>query len=277
MNQLPFADLHIHSIYSDGSYLPQELVEAAEAAGLGTIALTDHDSVTGVEPTVEAAAGRNVRVIPGAELSVRLGDEEIHIIGLYVNPHNSRLNQSLDELRMKRQLRIVEIAEKLRKLQIRINPQEIIKRCGRGTVGRLHVAEQLLERGITSSIGESFWKYLGDKSAAFVPKPDFPLEDACRLIHDAHGIAVLAHPGTEPDEGRIASMVDLGLDALEAYYPIYDQAITNRYIEIATNLGLGISGGSDCHGDMKGNIFLGQIKVPGHYVDELERKAAAWA
>lgn len=268
-----FADLHLHTAYSDGSYLPDELVASALGAGLDIIAVTDHDSIIGVEPAIEAAAGAGLEVIAGTELSVRFNEEEIHVVGLFVDIHSETLVSSLDELRRKRQMRIIEIAEKLSRLQIRIDPHAIIQKVGRGTVGRLHVAEQLLQKGITTSIAESFWKYLGDKAAAFVPKPEFPLEDACRMIHEAHGVAVLAHPGAVPDPDRIRRMADAGLDAIEAFYPSHDEAVTRAYLDIAKRFDLGVAGGSDCHGEMKDQVLIGRIKIPIAYVDDLRKRA----
>lgn len=277
MPEPQYADLHLHTCFSDGSYLPGELVEAACGAGLSAIAVTDHDTIEGVEPVREAAADTSLQVVAGTELSVRFEDEEVHLVGLFIDTDNDRLNQALDDLRKKRRQRIVKIAEKLQRFQIKIDPQEILETAGTGTVGRLHVAEMLLRKGITSSIAESFWKYLGDKAAAFVPKPDIDFGAGCELIHQAHGIAVLAHPGTQPDERRLAAMAHAGIDALEAYYPMHDDPLIRRYINLAGRFGLGISGGSDCHGQMKEQVQIGTVKLPMRYFDQLEKRAEQWA
>ena len=277
MSQHGSVDLHLHTLYSDGKDTPSELVSRAVALGFTTIAVTDHDTVAGIAEAVKSAAesGSGMRVVAGVEMSSFHDDREIHILGLFIDTANKPLLDVLKRARHARRTRIHGIVEKLAELGVHLDADEVfaLADVASGAVGRLHVAEVLIKRGVTNSVAQSFQRYLGPDSPAYVPKwyPE-PVE-CCRLIHEAGGVSVLAHPGETMNRDFIEGLVDRGLRALEAFYPSYGPELTQKYIDLAHELNLGVSGGSDCHGRRKDRILMGKIRLPEDVVTDLEARA----
>lgn len=266
------ADLHIHTCFSDGSYEPTELVRRARDLGFSVIAVTDHDSVGAVD---EAAAEGNilgVRVVPGVELSARCDDAEIHIIGLFVDHANRELLRLINRAAAERRTRAVRTTEILADLGVHVSAEEVFAESDGASVGRLHVAEVLVRCGAVSSIAQAFYQYLGNNRPACVPKWSPSPEECCRIIHEAGGVAVFAHPGGVIDERRVRLLVEAGCQALEAYYPTYPQSLTEAYVNLAAELGVGVAGGSDCHGSRKVRTSFGTVSVPMEFVEDLERR-----
>ena len=263
------ADLHLHTRYSDGSYEPTELVRRASSLGFSVIAVTDHDSLGGVAEAVGEGKRLGVRVIPGVELSTIYDDAEVHIVGLFVDPGNTELLEVTDRAASERRRRLFRITELLGGLGVDISAEEVLDEAAGASVGRVHVAQVLVEHGATGSITEAFLKYLRDDGPAYVRKWSPTPEECCRIIHGAGGVAVLAHPGEVVDEPKVRGLVNAGCRALEAYYPPYSRSLTDSYIQLAEKLDVGVSGGSDCHGSRKDQIFLGTVSVPLELVDDL--------
>jgi hypothetical protein len=255
------ADLHFHSIFSDGVESPEELVLRAVAAGLSVAALTDHDAVHGVPAFVQAAAGTGLVAAGGAELSVDDGGEDIHLLGLFLDPEEPELVERLTWFRQVRDQRGEAIVEKLGQLGVTLDLAALRAEVGAGAFGRPHVARALVARGVVRSFGEAFDRYLGDGGPAFVPKAKWGLAEAIGTVRRAGGLAVLAHPVWYRNPGEILRKGrDLGLDGVEAFHPDND----GREAEFAAEaeaLGLLVTAGSDFHSAADGGLTLGARRL----------------
>ena len=272
---MKYADLHLHTSFSDGAYSPEGLVNSAVKAGLAAIAVTDHDTVSGVALAIDAAKDRGVEVIPGIELSAEEGSQEVHILGYFIDYNNNGLLKRLGVLKQNRIERIYKIAEKLNGLGAPLEPEAVFKLAGGGTVGRLHIARALVSKGFVKNNPEAFQRYIGDRSPAYVLGFRFSAKDAIALIREVGGIPVLAHPYSMHKDELIPVFVDYGLMGLEVYYPEHSQSMINFYSKMAEKLGLLVAGGSDCHGDAKEEVKIGMIRLPYEFVEKLKaaRKA----
>lgn len=274
------ADLHVHSTASDGSYEPAELPAMAVKAGLSALALTDHDSLEGVAAAGEAADAVGIELVPGVELTAYTalpgsdGQVELHIAGLLVNPDSVVLANRLRELRAARVERIREMARKLQELGMEIESERVLERAPGAAVGRVHVAQEMVDRGCCKHLSEAFDRYIGSGCPAYVPKQRMTPPEAIELVRSAGGCAVLCHPGLTPGvEGYIEELVENGLDALEVYCPMHTARDKKRWLETARRFGLAVSGGSDFHGAAKPDIHIGQEKVSFVEFHELKRRA----
>jgi hypothetical protein len=265
-------DLHLHTRCSDGSYEPGELVRLAHELGFTVIAVTDHDTMAGVDDAVSEGKRVGVRVIAGVELSTLDAELDTHIVGLFVDHANPALKALTERAAVERRARLVRIRKILKDLGLDLSAEDVASDMEGGTVGRVHVAEALVKHGMTSSVSESFLRYLGRNRPAYVAKWSPVPEECCRVIHEAGGVAVFAHPGDVVDEQKIERMTTAGCRAIEAYYPTYSKGLTETYVKIAQRLGVGVSGGSDCHGSRKGRVFLGSVTLPMEHLDDLEKR-----
>ena len=266
------ADLHIHTNCSDGTYTPDEIVRLASTLRFSAIAITDHDSMAAVTEAQSCGERLGVQVIAGVELSTRYDDAEAHLVGLFVDPTNPELLALTERAAEERRERLVRIAELLSELGVEVSAEEILDEAAGGTVGRVHLAEALVKTGATSSISESFVRYLAEGRPAYVPKWSPSIEECCRVIRAAGGVAVYAHPGETIDEQKVTAFVAQGCQALEAYYPTYGRTLRDAYIDLADRLDIGVSGGSDCHGKRKKRALFGTVSVPMTCVEDLESR-----
>ena len=273
MDQEFGSDLHIHSDLSDGSFSPTEIVEIARRSKLTHIAITDHDTVEGVAEEMGAGKKEGVKTIPGVELSTDSDGHEIHVAGLFVDIDNRKLCRFLEDMKAERHRRIYKICEKLQQMNLSITPEEVFAVSGKGSPGRPHVARALLRAGVVTTISEAFYKYIGDNCRANVSKSRIPPKKAIGLIHEAGGLAVLCHPGETADEDFVREFFHLGIDVIEAYYPTYGSATVHAYVGLARKYGLGISGGSDCHGFGKDHVLIGTVRIPDEFVKDLYRRS----
>ncbi|MCX5695569.1 MAG: PHP domain-containing protein [Candidatus Omnitrophica bacterium] len=264
------ADLHLHTIFSDGTYTPEELVTAALKAGLAAIALVDHDTVSGVQPTIEAAKDSGIEVLPGVELSAEYNNQEIHILGYLVDFKKKFLLDKLEILKANRIERVHKIIKKLNGLGIGLEAQKVFALAGKGTVGRLHIGRALVKEGFCGSLFEVFQKYIGDNGPAYVCGFRFSPQEAIKFIKDSGGIPVLAHPYTLNNDELILEFVKSGLMGLEVYYPEHSQGTVNFYLDMAKKNGLLVTGGSDCHGKAKPEVRIGSLKVSYELVEKLK-------
>jgi len=265
-----YADLHLHTVYSDSTYTPQELIAASVKAGLSAISVVDHDTVEGIAPTIAAAKKENIEVVPGIELSAEYEQSEVHILGYYVDCANKELLLKLAKVQQNRIDRIHKITEKLKELGLALEPDDVFKQGTGGTVGRLHVARAMVEKGLVSSTYEAFQKYLGDKGPAFFLGFRVSPQEAVSLIRNAGGVPVLAHPCTLHNDELILKFISCGIMGLEIYYPEHSQGMINLYLDIAKNYNLLVTGGSDCHGKGKSEVRIGSIKLPYELVEEIK-------
>ena len=255
-------DLHTHSSYSDGSLSPRQLVELAKKRKLRAIALTDHDTVAGVEEALEAGNELGVEVVPGVEISAQYPPGTMHILGYYVRPVDRKLLEALKKLQQARAARNPQIIERLQALGLEITINEALE-LSAGQVGRPHIARALVNKGYVSSIDEAFSLYLKKGAVAYVEKFRFPPEEAIAIIRKAGGIAVLAHPFTlgveKSDElSQLArELRDMGLEGIEVFYPDHTEKMAVLYEDVAKRLGLLCTGGSDFHGNFRDHTYLG--------------------
>jgi len=265
-----FADLHLHTIFSDGTYTPLELITETKRAGLSAIAVVDHDTTEGVESTIEIANKENIEVVSGIELSAEYENSEVHILGYLIDLKNKELIETLENLKQNRIERVYKILDKLKELGVTLKPQTVfdISKCG--TVGRLHIARALVKEGKVNSLFEAFEKYIGDKCPAYVLGFKFSPSEAIRLIKEAGGIPVLAHPHTINNDDLLVKFIDKGLMGLEVYYPEHSQSMINFYLDVAARFNLLVTGGSDCHGNAKPEVRIGSIKIPYELVEKLK-------
>jgi predicted metal-dependent phosphoesterase TrpH len=279
-------DLHTHTLHSDGSSSPQELVRLAVEAGARAVAITDHDTVAGLAEGYDAARALGIEFIRGVEISAEYSPGTMHILGYYIDAESKVLSSSLDELRDGRDKRNPEIARRLQALGLDIDYEEVRQIAGNEVVGRPHFARVMQEKGYVESIQDAFNRYLGKGAAAYVEKKRLSPAQSIDLIHQAGGVAVLAHPyqlnlDADETDRLIGELAGLGLDGVEAIYSRHSDAQRNLYSEMAARRGLLITGGSDYHGTYKPDISivrgLGDLRVPYSLLKELKARAASRA
>lgn len=267
---MKFADLHLHTVFSDSTYTPGELISESAKCDLSAIAVVDHDTVEGIEPTIEIAKTKNIEVLAGIELTTEYADLEIHILGYLIDYKNKDLIEKLETLKKNRIERIYKIVDKLKSIGINLKPKTIFDIAKQGTVGRLHIARAMVKEGLVGSVFEAFQKYIGDKCPAFCLGFRFSPDEAIKLIKDTGGIPVLAHPYSLNNDELIPKFIDYGIMGLEVYYPGHSQSTINFYLSLARANNLLVTGGSDCHGNAKPEIKIGSIKIPYALVEKLK-------
>jgi len=271
-------DLHTHSTASDGSDTPSELAEKMRAAGLAAGALTDHDTVSGLEDFLRAAKGAELLGIPGVELSTRLGGKEIHVVGLFIDPASEALNRFLRERRGERMRRNTEMIRKLRENGYEITEEELYEEAGGESAGRPHMARILLAKGYFSEMREVFSRCLGRNAPCYVPRESVMPDEAVRIIRASGGLAIWAHPilsaPTRTAMRRVLrGLVPAGLDGLETKYPLYGEKDRKAALDMVKEFGLLESGGSDYHGRNQPGIELGRnLEIPYGELEKMEKK-----
>ena len=267
-----FADLHIHTHFSDSSSSPQEVVGEAIGADLYCIAITDHDTIDGVIPAQRAAEGHDLEVIPGIELSSEFSQKDIHILGYFVDCEDPALRQKLDEIQESRITRMKGMIQKLKEQGIHnIEFEDVMSRTEAKSVGRPHLATVLFEKGWVGSLREAFDKFIGEECPAYVGKYKQTPYEAIDLIRKAGGISVMAHPMITQKDELIPSFVDAGLQGIEVYYPNYSNNSISFYEGLAKKYNLVTTGGSDAHGKARPGTFIGKRKIPYEIVEQLKR------
>ena len=256
-------DLHMHSSCSDGTLTPEELVSAALDMGLEAAALTDHDTVSGVHRFLSAASGTPLRVVPGVELASMLFSKDIHIVGLFIDPDSTPLLAALEQMRLWREERNAEMVEKIRSKGFEITMDEVLAEAGGESVGRPHMATVLLKKGFFPDMQSVFNRLIGRGGSCYVARKYYPVDVCIRLIHEAGGLAIWAHPlhaahGARAALRKIGSrLVGYGLDGLECYYSMFAEQQQADALEFARARSLLISGGSDFHGGAHPRVKMG--------------------
>jgi len=275
-------DLHVHTTHSDGSFSTREVMAFAKQAGLTALAITDHDIVEAIPEATAIGQELGIEVVPGVEISSRLGESELHILGYFLNWTDPILAQRLSTLRDSRHLRNPKIVQRLNDLGIPITYEEVRALAGTESVGRPHIARLLMEKKFVTSAKEAFDRYLANGRPAFVDR-ELPLPaEAVRWIREAGGVPVLAHPTwvrTSADglRGLVRDLKAAGLGGIEVHYSTHTPSQTTEYLDLAKQCDLLVTGGSDFHGvtkpDIEVGIGRGQLKVSGKLLDPI-RKAA---
>ena len=266
------ADLHIHTYYSDSTMSPREVVREAAKAALACIAITDHDTVDGVPEAVSEAGKLGIEVIGGVELSSEHGKKDVHILGYGFELKKSPLVLKLKDMQQARMERMKKMVAKLNALGFNdIRYEDVAIRTRSDAVGRLHLAQLLVEKRHVDNLDMAFERYLGEGAQAYFSKFRQTPAEAVKLIKDSGGVAVMAHPMLTQRDEIIPELVRAGLDGLEVYYPNCSMEITNFYTRLAAKHGMLITGGSDAHGAGKKNTYIGKAYVPCEHVEKLKK------
>lgn len=276
-----YCDLHVHSTFSDGTLTPRQLLQLACDAGLSAVALTDHNTVTGLPDFLENAKDFSVQAIPGIEFSVDYLDTELHLLALFVeSAYFDTITAMMEDFKHRKEQSNRTLVENLNQLGFALD-YEAIKHRGSGYVNRAHIAAEMTEKGYTPSIKEAFKEYLNPKKGYYTP-PRWPdVFEMIRFIKSMGAVAVLAHPFLQMDETQLREFlpqaVETGLDGMEALYPTYDNAQTACAWALCEEFDLLPSGGSDFHGDNKPHIKIGvgegNLAIPEKFVKSLEKRA----
>lgn len=275
-------DLHLHTTHSDGSFSTGEVMAFAKQAGLKALAITDHDIIDGIPEATAIGKELEIEVVPGVEISSRLGESELHILGYFLNWTDPLLAQRLSTLRDSRHLRNPKIVQRLNELGIPITYEEVRALAGTESVGRPHIARLLMEKKFVTSAKEAFDRYLANGRPAFVDRELPEPAEAVRWIREAGGVPVLAHPtwvrtSAEGLRVLVRELKAAGLGGIEVHYSTHTPSQTTEYLDLAKQCDLLVTGGSDFHGvtkpDIEVGIGRGQLKVSEKLLDPL-RKAA---
>jgi predicted metal-dependent phosphoesterase TrpH len=269
-----FVDLHMHSTASDGSRLPADVVREAKRAGLAAIALTDHDTLDGLAEAERTGAELGIRIIRGIELSAVENDVETHILGLHLTD-TARMEAQLVALREMRRSRAERIVTRLNDLGVRIELSSVLEQAAGGAIGRPHVARAMVAEGWAVDFRDAFDRYLGNGRPAFVAKDRLAVADAIGLIHDAGGLAVLAHPAQGGTRERVEAFVKEGIDGLEVRHPSHSSEDISRLSALVEHFSLVPSGGSDWHGAADGPRVLGCMRVPAAWLERQDDRVRA--
>ncbi|MDR2617194.1 MAG: PHP domain-containing protein [Endomicrobium sp.] len=272
-----FIDMHIHTNYSDGTFSPTEVVEYASKMELLAISITDHDCVSGIDEALSVAKKNNIEVIPGIELSCQVENSlqkmEMHILGYFIDYKSKKLQNILSTFKQTRYDRALTILDKLKEHNIVFKDKIFIQNAQNQSIGRLHFAKALVMEGFVGSVQEAFQRYLSYGKPAYVPKYYMCPIEAIELILSVGGLPVMAHPYYVyyNDKSVLRNLVDSGLVGIEVWHVKHADNLVKKFLELAKEFNLLITGGSDCHGPFKKDApLIGRIKVPYYILDNLK-------
>ncbi len=275
-------DLHTHSIFSDGTWTPSEVVDGAINTGISALALTDHNTVEGLPDFINAAAGKDIEIVLGCEFSVDYEDQELHLLGLFIKPkYFQQITDMMDEVMARKEKSNVDLVASLAKAGIILDYDKIKGATPSGKVNRAHIASAMLENGYVSSVKEAFSRYL-KPSAGFYKEPKrLSVWETIDYIQSIGAVSVLAHPFLQLDKDELIKFLPKakksGLLGMECYYSTYGESETLDSLRIADQFGLLYSGGSDFHGERKPDVSLGvgrgNLQIPYEWYLELKEQA----
>lgn len=269
----PGIELHCHSIASDGTYSPAEVVARAAARGVRVLALTDHDTTAGVAEAAAAATRHGMALIPGVELTCSVSSGEVHLLGYFVRVGDAAFQERLAAFRGGRDVRGQQMVRQLNAAGVPVRWERVKEIAGEAGVGRPHVARALIELGVVRSVDEAFDVYLGDGKPGYADRMKLTPAEAVRFVRAAGGVPVLAHPLSVSDLGAtLDAMIPAGLMGIEAYYQAFTPEQRAALAALAAARGLITTAGSDFHGDVHGGALLGGTPAP---LDTLSRLLAA--
>jgi predicted metal-dependent phosphoesterase TrpH len=265
----------MHSKFSDGLNTPKELVGMAVAKKLAAISLTDHDCLDGLKEMIALGSESGLEVLAGVELSCEFRGRDLHVLGYGVDPDHAEFQDMLRRFRETRFNRGLKIIEKLRELGLVIDPEDVIRKSGKGSLGRPHIAAVLAEKGLVSTPVEAFDKYIADGGPAYVAKYKMTPTDAIRYIRMAGGLAFIAHPGIFLERSdELHALVAEGFDGIEVYHPKHNGSTARELKAVAESNGLLISGGSDFHGFVGRDMPLGSLDIGYDILENIKRRLA---
>ena len=259
-------DLHTHTTASDGRCKPPELVERARRAGVRVLSVTDHDTVAGCGEAADSCAAVDIQFVPGIEITAVRDEVDVHTLGYFLDINSPALKTFLAEQRQRRIVRVRDMVERLGEQGIRLDVEAILQPAlddPAKAVGRPWIARALVRDGHVATVSEAFERWLATGRPAFVPRLGPTVDEVIARIHDAGGVASIAHPGLLERDEWLPEFVESGLDAVEAYHTDHTPDMTARYLELADHLGLAVSGGSDFHADdVHGGSAPGSVSLP---------------
>ena len=267
------ADLHLHTIYSDGALSPSQLLDRARQEGLTAISITDHDHTGALDEATQLAARQGIEVIPGVELSTMVGESDVHILGYFIDYRDARLQEYLALFRSERRRRAERIVRKLNSLNVPLTIDGVMRRAGSGSVGRPHIATALLEEGLIGTYQEAFTRYIGFGKPAYEKKYMISLREAISMIAAAGGLSFIAHPSTFLAEGVLLDIIHAGIDGIEVIHPSHTAELTAHYRGIVSEYFLLASGGSDFHGGRRNDAdALGRFTIATAELNMMRRR-----
>jgi 3',5'-nucleoside bisphosphate phosphatase len=270
-----FADLHLHTSFSDGTFTPEELTARGKSMGLAAMALTDHDTVEGCPRMAAACRSAGIEFLTGTELTAEFDGHEVHLLGYGIDPNNRPFLTAVARFQSVRQERIREMVARLNRLNVPLQVEAVFAIANCRSPGRPHVARALVQAGVCESPDEAFDRFLKANRPAWVPKCKMSAREAIQLIQQAGGVPVVAHPGLNSVDEILEGLVEAGAEGLECYHSKHTASATREFLEIAGRYHLLVTGGSDCHGMSKGKPLVGSIKLPYEHVEKLKERAAA--
>jgi predicted metal-dependent phosphoesterase TrpH len=262
----------MHSVHSDGCHEPAELAVIAREKGLRAISLTDHDTMDGWDGFSRACGAEGLEAIAGVELSAHSGKRDTHILGYFVDPESAVLVESLERFRNGRAERARRIVEQLNGIGVDLEFNFVQRVAGAGAIGRPHIADALVQSGFVATFDEAFRKYIGIGKPGYAPKIRVSVAEAIALIHEAGGLAVLAHPSSYFAEHEVEGFVDSGLDGIEIIHPRNRAEHTRKFRKLAERRGILVTGGSDFHGADRGDATIGNPSIPYEFVEKLRER-----
>ena len=267
MNKL---DMHIHTTASDGKLTPIEVVELAIKKNLKGIAITDHDTVNGIIEATEYNQN-DIIIIPGIEFSCIKNNNEIHLLGYFIDYKNDNIINITNKIITHRKNRADKIIKKLNNIGVNIKVEDVLNESKGKSIGRPHIARVLINKNYVNSINEAFEKYLAKGRPAYVKRYKLSLQEGIDLIHNANGIAVIAHPGLLDNSINLKTLIhSYNIDGIEVYHSKHSENQEKQFYKIAINDNLIITGGSDYHGDRKEIAFdLGDKYIDVENIKEL--------
>ncbi len=269
----PKIDLHSHTKFSDGYFTPQELLEIIGAKDISVLAITDHDTVDAIPSATALAKKFGITIVPGVELSSQDGERDLHILGYFVDVENVEFKKYLALFKSERIKRAERIIKKLNNLGFTITIDDVLSLSETSVVGRPHIADALVKLGIVKSFYEAFQKLLGNNSPAYEKKYYISPLTAIKIIHDAGGLAVVAHPGALPEE-TIQGLIKADIDGFEIYHPAHSAEQMKYYEGITNNYFLYGTGGSDFHGGTRSDANnIGRYYTPAGTFESMRRKS----
>jgi predicted metal-dependent phosphoesterase TrpH len=267
-------DLHLHTTASDGHLSPAQLLARANAAGLTIISITDHDTVAAIAEVTQLAGTIGIRVIPGIEITAVDDGRDVHMLGYFFDPESKTLASLLERQRALRVARVRAIGERLVELNMPVDVEPLVLAAAAtpgSSIGRPQVARELLRAGYVASVQEAFDVWLGTGRPAFVPRTGPSPASVVAAIHDAGGVASMAHPGVTQRDELIGPLIDSGMDAIEVYHSDHTPEAEQTYKRIAERRGVAVTGGSDFHGDDTRRNTLGIVSLPAEAFSALEK------
>ncbi|MBD3245450.1 MAG: PHP domain-containing protein [Candidatus Omnitrophica bacterium] len=267
-------DLHIHTLYSDSDLSVEECFRDARRKELSCIAITDHDTMSGIKEARVLSSRYGIELIEAIEFSAQEADVEVHVLGYFLDAENQRLQEALAVMETHRRERLNKMADKLNDIGVRVDKEELTEKVRNKIPTRLHLGLYLLEKKRVSALRDAFRKYLSPGKPAYLSRFKFTVQESIEIIKDAGGLAFLAHPHMISDQSWIEKFIRYGIAGLEVSYPHMSVVRRNIYENMCRRYGLLRSGGSDAHGSYKKYTEIGAAVVPYAWVEEMKRARA---